>query len=72
MIFSDLPSDIIQVNISKHLLEDNKKTINKIFNEQEDNELKHLLFGEIKKLPYVVSYDTNTYKIQNDVEFKNI
>ena len=67
MIFSDLPSDIIQVNISKHLLEDDKKTINKIFNEQEDNELKYLLFGEIKKLPYVVRCDTNTYKIQNNV-----
>ena len=67
MIFSDLPNDIIQVKIAQHLLEDNKKTINKIFNEQEDNELKYLLFGEIKKLPYVVRCDTNTYKIQNNV-----
>jgi hypothetical protein len=25
------------------------------------------VFGEIKKLPYVVSYDTNSYKIQNNV-----
>ena len=67
MIFSDLPNDIIQVKIAKHLLEDNKKTINKIFNEHDDNELKYLLFGEIKKLPYVVRCDTNTYKIQNNV-----
>jgi hypothetical protein len=26
-----------------------------------------LLFCVIKKLPYVIRYDTNTYKIQNDV-----
>jgi len=26
-----------------------------------------LLFGEIKKLPYIIRYDTNTYKVQNDV-----
>jgi hypothetical protein len=44
----DLPDDIIHNHISKYLLED--KTINKIFHDQEDNELKYVLFGEIKKL----------------------
>ena len=51
--------------ISKYLLED--KQINKIFNEKDDYYLQMLLFGEIKKLPYVIRYETNTYKIQNDV-----
>ena len=61
----DLPDDIIHNHISKYLLEDKK--INKIFHDQEDNELKYVLFGEIKKLPYVVRYERNTYKVQNDV-----
>ena len=63
--FSDLPDDIIHNQISKYFLED--KQINKIFHEKEDYYLQMLLFGEIKKLPYVIRYDTNTYKIQNDV-----
>ena len=67
MDFSDLPFDVIIGCISKFLLEDNKKTISKIFNEHEDIYLQMLLFGEIKKLPYVIRYETNTYKIQNDV-----
>jgi hypothetical protein len=61
----DLPDDIIHNHISKYLLEDKK--INKIFHDQEDNELKYVLFGEIKKLPYIVRYERNTYKVQNDV-----
>ena len=61
----DLPNDIMHNCISKYLLEDKK--INKIFHDQEDNELKYVLFGEIKKLSYVVRYETNTYKVQNDV-----
>ena len=63
--FSDIPDDIIHNQISKYLLEDKK--INKIFHEKDDYYLQMLLFGEIKKLPYVIRYDTNTYKIQNDV-----
>ncbi len=67
MGFSDLPFDVINGCISKNLLEDNNKTINKIFNEHEDIYLQMLLFGEIKKLPYIIRCDTKTYKIQNDV-----
>ena len=65
MAFSDLPFDVINGCISKYLLED--KQINKIFNEKDDYYLQMLLFGEIKKLPYIIRYDTNTYKVQNDV-----
>ena len=61
----DLPNDIMHNCTSKYLLED--KQINKIFNEKDDYYLQMLLFGEIKKLPYVIRYETNTYKIQNDV-----
>jgi len=67
MDFSDLPFDVINGCIAKYLLEDNKKTISKLFNEHEDIYLQMLLFGEIKKLPYVIRYETNTYKVQNDV-----
>lgn len=67
MDFSNLPNDIINDYISKYLLEDKEKTINKIFNENEDVYLNMLLFGEIKKLPYVKRYGRNTYKIKNDV-----
>jgi hypothetical protein len=67
MDFSNLPNDIINGYISKYLLEDKEKTINKIFNENEDVYLNMLLFGEIKKLPYVKRYDRNTYKLKNDV-----
>ncbi len=65
MDFSDLPFDVINGCIAKYLLEDKK--INKIFHEHEDIYLQMLLFGEIKKLPYIIRYDTNTYKVQNDV-----
>jgi hypothetical protein len=65
MDFSDLPFDVINGCIAKYLLEDKK--INKIFHEHEDIYLQMLLFGEIKKLPYVIRYETNTYKVQNDV-----
>jgi hypothetical protein len=63
--FMDLPTDIIQNNVSKYLLED--KQINKIFNEKDDYYLLNMLFGEIKNLPYIISCETNTYKVQNDV-----
>ena len=63
--FSDIPYDIMHNCISKYLLED--KQINKIFNEKDDYYLQMLLLGEIKKLPYIIRCDTNTYKIQNDV-----
>ncbi len=42
--FMDLPSDVIQNNIACHLVKD--KTINKIFHNNEDNELKFILFGK--------------------------
>ena len=60
-----LPIDIMHNHISKYLLED--KQINKVFNEKDDYYLQMHLFGEIKNLPYIVMYETNTYKIQNDV-----
>ena len=63
--FLDLPNDNMHNCISKYFLED--KQINKIFNEKDDYYLQMLLFSEIKKLPYVVRYEINTYKIQNDV-----
>ena len=60
--FSDIPYDIMHNCISKYLLED-KQIINKIFNEKDDYYLQMLLLGEIKKLPYIIRCDTNTYKI---------
>ena len=45
MDFSDLPFDVINGCIAKYLLEDKKKK----FHDQEDNELKYLLFGEIQR-----------------------
>ena len=61
----DLPNDIMYNHISKYLLED--KQINKIFNEKDDYYLQMHLFGKIKNLPYIISCETNTYKVQNDV-----
>ena len=61
----DLPNDIMHNCISKYLLED--KQINKIFNEKDDYYLQMHLFGEIKNLPYIISCETKTYKVQNDV-----
>ena len=62
--FIDLPTDIIQNNISKYLLED--KQINKIFHNKENNELKFILFGNNIELPYM-----NIYSIENKMEVKN-
>ena len=62
--FMDLPTDIIQNNISKYLLED--KQINKIFHNQEDNELKFILFGNNIELPYM-----NLNNRENKIEVKN-
>ena len=62
--FIDLPSDIIYNNIASHLLKD--KTINKIFHEHDDNELKYILFGKNIELPYM-----NIYSIENKMEVKN-
>ena len=62
--FMDLPSDIIQNNISKYLLED--KQINKIFHNKKDNELKFLLFGNNIELPYM-----NLNNMDNEIEVKN-
>ena len=62
--FMDLPTDIIQHNISKYLLED--KQINKVFHNKEDNELKFILFGKNIELPYM-----NIYSIENKMEVKN-
>ena len=62
--FMDLPTDIIQNNISKYLLEDKK--INKIFHNQEDNELKYVLFGNDIELPYM-----NLNNRGNKIEVKN-
>ena len=61
--FMDLPTDIIQINISKYLLED--KQINKIFHNQEDNELKFILFGNNIELPYM-----NLNNRDNNIELK--
>ena len=80
--FMDLPTDVIQNNISKYLLED--KQINKIFHNQEDilaqegsparrentrvrdNELKFILFGNNIELPYM-----NLNNRGNKIEVKN-
>jgi hypothetical protein len=60
----DLPTYIIQINISKYLLED--KQINKIFHNKEDNELKFILFGNNIELPYM-----NLNNRENKIEVKN-
>ena len=60
----DLPTDIIYNNIASHLLKD--KTINKIFHEHDDNELKIMLFGNNIELPYM-----NLKNRGNKIEVKN-
>ena len=62
--FLDLPNDIIYNNIASYLLKD--KTINKIFHEHDDNELKFILFGKNIKLPYM-----NLCNMDNKIEVKN-
>ena len=62
--FTDIPTDIIYNNIAYHLLKD--KTINKIFHEHDDKELKFLLFGNNIELPYM-----NIHSIENKMEVKN-
>ena len=58
--FTDLPTYIIQNNISKYLLED--KQINKIFNEKDDYYLLNLLFGYIPNLKFINPNTWNEYK----------
>jgi hypothetical protein len=58
--FMDLPTDIIQNNMSKYLLED--KQINKIFNEKDDYYLLNMLFGYIPNLQYIGPNTWNEYK----------
>ena len=62
--FLDLPIDIIHNKIASHLLKD--KTINKIFHEHDDNELKYILFGKNIELPYM-----NIYNFDNKIKVKN-
>ncbi len=69
--FIDLPADIIQNNISKYLLED--KQINKIFHNQEDNELKLILFGNNIELPYMnLNNRGNKIEVKNDELLKYV
>jgi tRNA U34 5-carboxymethylaminomethyl modifying GTPase MnmE/TrmE len=69
--FMDLPTDIIQINISKYLLED--KQINKIFHNQEDNELKFILFGNNIELPYMnLNNRGNKIEVKNDELLKYV
>ena len=69
--FMDLPSDIIQNNISKYLLED--KQINKIFHNKKDNELKYLLFGNNIELPYMnLNNRGNKIEVKNDELIKYV
>jgi len=49
--FSDLPTDIIHNDIASFLLKDKK--INKIFYNNDDDELKYLLFGKNIELSYI-------------------
>ena len=58
--FMDLPTYIIQNNISKYLLED--KQINKIFHEKDDYYLLNILFGDIPNLKYINPNTWNEYK----------
>jgi len=60
----DLNSDIMQ-KIGSYLLEDNNKTIHKIFKNRPDDDLQILLFGEVKDLTYV-----NIYNSDNEIDYK--
>ena len=69
--FMDLPVDIIQNNIACHLLKD--KTINKIFHNNVDNELKFLLFGNNIELPYMnLNNRGNKIEVKNDELIKYV
>ena len=69
--FMDLPVDIIQNNIACHLLKD--KTINKIFHNNVDNELKFLLFGNNIELPYMnLNNRGNKIEVKNDELMKYV
>ena len=57
--FMDLPTDIIQNNISKYLLED--KQINKIFHDKDDYYLQNLLCGKLEKMNYIKTDEWNEF-----------
>jgi hypothetical protein len=72
---TSLNSDIME-KIGSYLLEDQNKTIHKIFKNRKDDDLQILLFGEVKDLTYVnihdyhneIDYEMND-KIKNYVNF---
>ena len=72
--FMDLPSDIIQNNVSKYLLED--KQINKIFHNKEDYYLQNLLCGKLEKMDYIKTDEWDEFKTDLNLdsikEFINI
>ena len=69
--FRDLPTDIIQNSIACHLLKD--KTINKIFHNKEDNDLKFILFGSNIELPYMnLNNRGNKIEVKNDELLKYV
>ncbi len=55
---TDLPEDIMQ-KIGSYLLDDQNKTIHKIFKNRKDDNLQVVLFGEVKDLTYVNIYDSS-------------
>jgi hypothetical protein len=61
---TSLNSDIMQ-KIGSYLLEDNNKTIHKIFKNKPDDDLQVLLFGEVKDLTYI-----NIYSSDNEIDYK--
>jgi hypothetical protein len=56
----DLPTYIIQNNISKYLLED--KQIKKIFHEKDDYFLQNLLCGKLEKMDYIKTDEWDEFK----------
>jgi len=72
--FIDLPTDIIQNNISKYLLED--KQINKIFYDKDDYYLQNLLCGKLEKMNYIKTNEWDEFKTDLNLdpikEFINI
>ena len=65
MKLSDLNSDVMQ-KIGYYLLEDNNKTIHKIFHEKKDDNLQVLLFGEVKKLRFI-----DIDNVDNEIPYTN-
>ena len=55
---SGLPIDIMQ-KIGSYLLQDENKTVHKIFKNRPDDKLQVLLFGEVKDLTYINIYNSN-------------